>query len=197
MTRYFSFILLFMVHYSVLAQDRIVKTSGDEIKARVLEIGLSEIQYRHPDSLQGVIWRIPKAEVFMVQFENGAKEVFESNLPAIQIQEQSSHSPEIMYNLGKEDALKYYSGNGAMWGSAASTMVMFPLGLAGSVAIASTPPKVDARWVSDVSLIGNPAYEKGYREQAHKRKKGKALAGVGIGVGIQLSLIMLLVASAY
>ncbi|MBD1396471.1 hypothetical protein H9Q13_04785 [Pontibacter sp. JH31] len=197
MPKYCTILLLVLVHYHVLAQDRIIKISGEELRARVLEIGLSDIQYRHPDSLQGVIRRIPKTEVFMVQFENGTKEVFESHLPSIQVYDQRSLKPDYLYNLGKEDALKYYSGNGAMWGSAASSMVMFPLGLAGSVAIAATPPKVDARWVSDVNLIGNPDYEKGYREQAHRRKKGKALAGVGIGVGIQLSLIMLLVASAY
>lgn len=187
--------MFLFLQQGVFAQDKIVKITGDEIQARVIEITLHEILYRHPDSLQGVTWRLPKAEVFMVQFENGGKEVFEHHLPgngseAVRTQEQ-------MYQLGREDALKYYTGNGAMWGSAASTMVMFPLGLVGSVVIGSTKPKVDPRWVSDVNLISDPAYASGYQEQAARKKKNKALAGAGIGLGLQLTAILLLVATAY
>jgi hypothetical protein len=93
------------------------------------------------------------------------------------------------------DAKQYYKGNGAMWGSAASTMVMFPLGLAGSLVIGATPPKVKSTLVSDVRLLEEQDYLKGYKEQAARKKRGKALAGVGIGAGIQLGLIILIVST--
>lgn len=185
-------IMLLGLFQTLPAQDRIVKLSGEEISARVLEITLHEIVYQHPDSLHGLTWRIPKAEVFMVRFENGTKEVFEQQLADSLVSEAQGLTPEQLYALGKEDAALYYKGNGAMWGSAASSMVMFPIGLAGSIAIGATPPKIKPDRVSDVNLLAQQDYLKGYKEQAHRKKKGKALAGVGIGAGIQLGLIILI-----
>jgi hypothetical protein len=188
-------LLFFGGQQALLAQDKIVKVTGEEIPARVLEITLLEILYQHPDSLQGVTWRIPKAEVFMVKFENGTREVFEQHLADSLGSVAQGLTPDQLYALGKEDARLYYKGNGAMWGSAASTMVMFPIGLAGSIAIGATPPKVKPDRVSDVSLLAEQDYLLGYKEQAHRKKKGKALAGVGIGVVAQIGLIILIVSN--
>lgn len=167
------------------------------MSARILEITLQEILFQHPDSLQGMTWRIPKSEVFMVQFQDGTKEVFEQNLPASPATKAAALTPEELRLLGREDALKYYTGSGAMWGSAASAFTMFPIGLVGSVVIGATPPKIENHRISDVNLLQYPDYVQGYKEQAHRRKKGKVLAGVGIGVGIQLTAMMLLMAVMY
>jgi hypothetical protein len=194
MKRILSILFMILLHQHVYAQDKIVKVSGEEIPARVLEITLHEILFQHPDSLQGITQRLAKSDVFMVRFENGTKEVFAQNLPGSTAAE-ALRTPDEMYNLGRQDALKYYKGNGAMWGSAASSLVMFPIGLAGSLAIGATPPKVEKQPVSDVQLLMDPAYVKGYKEQAHRKKKGKALAGVGIGAGIQLAMVMFILAA--
>ncbi|MHC2993201.1 hypothetical protein OB13_17030 [Pontibacter sp. HJ8] len=192
---FLTFGILFLLQLSVCAQDKIVKVTGDEIKARILEITLHEVLYQYPDSLQGIARRLPKGEVFMIQFENGSKEVFEQNLPDSPANLHSAWSPEMMQSLGREDALKYYKGNGAMWGSAASSLIMFPIGLAGSLVIGATPPRTENFRVSDTHLLSYTDYVQGYQKQAHKRKKNKALAGVGIGVGIQLTLVMLVLAA--
>lgn len=187
------FLLIFSLQHLALAQDTILKKTGEEIPSRVLEITLHEVLYQHPDSLQGITRRLPKTEVFMVKFENGTKEVFEQldSLSGI----AQGMTPDQLYALGKEDAKQYYKGNGAMWGSAASSMVMFPLGLAGSLVIGATPPKVKPDHVSDIRLLEDQDYMKGYKEQAARKKRGKALAGVGIGAGIQLGLIILIVST--
>jgi hypothetical protein len=194
MKRVLFIALMILLHQQVFAQDKIVKVSGEEIPARVLEITLHEILYQHPDSLQGTTQRLAKSDVFMVQFENGTKEVFAQNLPG-SVAAETLRTPDEMYNLGKQDALKYYKGNGAMWGSAASSMVMFPIGLAGSLAIGATPPKVENQQVSDVQLLMDPDYVKGYKKQAHRKKQGKALAGVGIGAGVQLAMVMIILSA--
>ncbi|MDO6391288.1 hypothetical protein Q4E40_14200 [Pontibacter sp. BT731] len=187
-------LLFFSLHHLLLAQDTIIKKTGEEIPSRVLEITLHEVLYQHPDSLQGITWRLPKAEVFMVKFENGTKEVFEQQPDSLSGIAPGMTADEL-YALGMADAKQYYKGNGAMWGSAASTMVMFPLGLAGSLVIGATPPKVKSTLVSDVRLLEEQDYLKGYKEQAARKKRGKALAGVGIGAGIQLGLIILIVST--
>jgi hypothetical protein len=193
MKSFLPILFMILLHQHVYAQDKIVKITGEEIPARVLEITLHEILFQHPDSLQGVTWRIPKTDVFMVKFENGTKEVFEQHLSDSLSSRAQGLTPDQLYRLGKEDASLYYKGNGAMWGSAASSLVMFPIGLAGSIAIGATPPKIKPDRVSDISLLSEQDYLLGYKEQAHRKKKGKALAGAGIGVGVQLGLLILFI----
>lgn len=196
MKKYITLALLFVLLHQVQAQDKIVKTNGEELAAHVLEITLQEVIYRHPDSAQtGVFRQLPKAEVFMVQFANGTKEVFSENLPAATTA-VAALSPEQMYNLGRQDAIKYYKGNGAMWGSAAST-VLFPYGLAGPLIIGLVPPKAPKNGVSDHSYLSDPVYVKGYETQARKKKTGKVLAGTGIGLSVVLVSVMVLLASVY
>jgi hypothetical protein len=180
MKRILLFVLFAFAVQSASAQDYIVKINGEEIFARVLEITLQEVIYQQPaDSLKEITERIPRSEVFMVRFANGTREVFGENLPEAQVTEVLRTSDE-MYMLGKQDALKYYKGTGAMWGSAASSLI-WPYGYAGSLAIGLTRPKAQNHPVSDYNLLTDPHYVRGYEDQAKKKKGRKALAGAGIG----------------
>ena len=58
------------------AQDVILKTNGDEIQAKVKEIGVSEIKYKKFDNKSGPVYTILKSEVFMITYENGSKDWF-------------------------------------------------------------------------------------------------------------------------
>jgi hypothetical protein len=59
------------------AQDIIVKrdASAEEIKAKVIEIGETNISYRKWANLEGPIYTIKKSEVFFIRYENGEKDV--------------------------------------------------------------------------------------------------------------------------
>lgn len=179
------------------AQDIILLKSGQELHGRVREISLDSVFWQQPDSLQGPRSGIAKGEVFMIKYANGSKQVFSENLPDSQALAQTATSQEELYRLGQQDASLYYKGNGAMWGSAASSMVAFPFGLVGSIAIGASPAHIQQHRVSDPNLLTEQEYVRGYMEQANRKKKGKALAGVGIGVGIQLAAIMILLSSIY
>lgn len=189
-------IMLTLLLHSAFAQDTIVKVNGDEIPARVLEITLNEILYHQPDSSQEVILRLPKAEVFMIRFENGTKEVFTENLPGNAAVAEEVLTADQLYLLGKNDALLYYRGNGVLWGSAASALV-FPYGLAGSAVLAFTPPSVNHNRVSDVALLSYPDYVRGYKEQAQKRKIGKAAGGAALGTLVGVAATVLIILSAW
>jgi hypothetical protein len=69
---------LFTLFTGMLAhgQDIIVQKNGDEIKAKVEQVLDSEIKYRKFDNLSGPLYSIKKAEVFMIRYENGSKDVF-------------------------------------------------------------------------------------------------------------------------
>ena len=182
--------LLLVLLQSAFAQDKILKLNGDEIKARVLEIKLQEIVYRHPDSMDGKMHMLPIAEVFMVQYANGTKEMIAK--PVGSQSSEPAKTPEQMYELGQKDAQLLYKGNGAMWGSAASSFV-FPYGLAGSAAIGLVKPKAENHPVSDVRYLSDPDYVRGYEDKAKRKKWGKVAAGTGIGLGVASVFIAILV----
>lgn len=57
------------------AQDIITKCNGEEIEAKVTEIGDTQIKYRKYENPQGAIYNIPASEVFVIRFEDGTREV--------------------------------------------------------------------------------------------------------------------------
>jgi len=57
--------------------DIIVFRNGNEVKAKVTEIGTDEIKYKRCDYLTGPVMSVKKSEVFMIKYANGEKEVFE------------------------------------------------------------------------------------------------------------------------
>lgn len=182
--------ILILLLQNAFAQDVIVKLNGDEVKARILEIKLQEIVYSHPDSMDGKMLMLPTAEVFMVRFANGTKEMIAK--PDASQSNELARTPEQMYELGQKDAQLLYKGNGAMWGSAASSFV-FPYGLAGSAAIGLVKPKAENHPVSDVRYLSDPDYVRGYEDKAKRKKWGKVAAGTGIGLGVASVFIAILV----
>jgi hypothetical protein len=58
------------------AQDIITFKNGDEVKAKISEIGLTEIKYKRIDNPNGPLYTVSKASVFMIKYENGTKDVF-------------------------------------------------------------------------------------------------------------------------
>ena len=57
------------------SQDNIVLKTGEEISAKVLEIGIGEIKYKKASNIEGPTYTISKSDVFMIKYENGTKEV--------------------------------------------------------------------------------------------------------------------------
>ncbi len=66
------------------AQDVIIKRNGDEIKAKVEQVLDAEVKYRKFENLTGPLYSMPKADIFMIRYENGAKDVFEEQKPPVQ-----------------------------------------------------------------------------------------------------------------
>lgn len=58
------------------SQDIITTRDGDEIEAKVLEIDSQNVKYRLYSEPDGVMYTVRKADLMMIQYENGRKEVF-------------------------------------------------------------------------------------------------------------------------
>jgi hypothetical protein len=85
MRRFFIILTALFGSASVMsAQDLITLKTGNEIKAIVQEIGADVVKYKRYENAQGPSYSILKAEIFMIKYENGTKDVFEqdSNPPA-------------------------------------------------------------------------------------------------------------------
>jgi hypothetical protein len=65
------------------SQDVITKKSGEEIQAKVLEVGQTDIKYKYFNNPDGPAFTIPKSDVLMIRYENGVKDIFsEPSQPA-------------------------------------------------------------------------------------------------------------------
>lgn len=73
----------------------------------------------------------------------------------------------------------------------------YSLGLVVPASLAISKPNIKRHLVSDVKLLSDPFYMKGYEKQAHKKKAVKALVGTGLGVAIIATAFVILYSSAH
>jgi hypothetical protein len=59
-----------------LAQDIITLKNGEEVKALVQEVGATEIKYKKFENATGPTYVLQKAEIFMIKYANGERDVF-------------------------------------------------------------------------------------------------------------------------
>jgi len=68
-----------LVTTSDIECDIIILKNGDEIAAKVLEVGQNEIKYLMCDNIYGPTFTINKNEVFKINFSNGTSTVFKQS----------------------------------------------------------------------------------------------------------------------
>lgn len=73
----FAVLLLFCIG-DLFSQDIIVKNNGENIKAKISEVGITEIRYKRWDNLNGPIMVISKQDVATIKYKNGTKEIINS-----------------------------------------------------------------------------------------------------------------------
>ena len=89
-----KFLILFLLcSVALFAQDIIVQNNGNTILSKVVEIGATEVKYKKFSNLNGPTYTIAKAEILVINYENGEKESFKNT--------QSSGSVVNMNNIGK------------------------------------------------------------------------------------------------
>jgi hypothetical protein len=69
---------VFFVH-ALYAQDVITKQNGDVINSKITEVGTETVKYKKFELPNGPDYTISAAEIFMIKYENGNKDVFEKN----------------------------------------------------------------------------------------------------------------------
>ena len=76
MKRITLFAMLLVFASSIFAQDIITLKTGDEINAKVVEVGSTEIKYKKWNNQDGPTYVMNVSDVFSVKYQNGEKDVF-------------------------------------------------------------------------------------------------------------------------
>lgn len=188
--------LLCIVTFCVLSintycQDLITLKNGDQTRAKILEMSPTEIRFNKQinDSIYESFVRIlNKVDVFMINYSNGTKEVF-NNKPSEPIVEV----PKITVGEGKTDAAKYYSGQGCGAGGVLLTTVLISplIGLIPAIAISSKPPLQENLNIPK-DKVKNSEYLAEYTSEAYKIKKGIVWRCWGAGAVISVVATILI-----
>ena len=187
----FTFLAFIAISITGFSQDFITKKSGEDIRAKVLEVNQTDIRFKKFDNLNGPTFTMLKSEIMMIRYENGTKDVFNQK----ENDKVESEVPkEDLRMKGKRDSEKNYKGkkSGAGW-TAATTILLSPIiGVIPAVACASSEPSDENLNYRDNELMKNYQYNKAYVEKAKKTKKKKVWTSFGISSGAWLLLILLL-----
>tara|TARA_B110001450_G_scaffold223624_1_gene220862 strand:- start:701 stop:1417 length:717 start_codon:yes stop_codon:yes gene_type:complete len=70
-------LIITSLSFNVFSQDIILKRSGDQIKAKVIEVSDEYIKYKKNGFENGPDFKMSVSEIFMLTFENGEKMMFE------------------------------------------------------------------------------------------------------------------------
>lgn len=76
MKRLSLFFVVALICSFVNAQDVITKKNGEDINAKIIEVGTTEVRYKQADNLNGPTFVLNKSEILMIRYENGSKEIF-------------------------------------------------------------------------------------------------------------------------
>ncbi len=214
-----------LIGLNASAQDTITKKNGEDIKAKVLEVTKTEIKYKRFESPEGAIYTMDKADIVMIRYKDGTKDLFlqevaattpkfpagedkenMANQPApsqienktISTFDKSVYDAMSMAQRGEYDAQAYYRNyRSAATGTFLLTIFTSPVaGLFPAIGISKTPPKNENLNYPKEQLMQIKDYANAYKTKAHKMKKRKTWAGYAFGAAISGAIIACLTVMA-
>lgn len=104
MKKLFSAVVLMTIAcVSAWSQDLITKRTGEDIKAKVTEVGQTEIKYKKYDNPDGPVYSIPVSEVLIIRYENGSNDIF-NQAPSVSGNQYANNGAGQYYgNRGERD----------------------------------------------------------------------------------------------
>ena len=148
-------------------QDNILLQNGEEILSKVIEVNQDLIKYKKYANLEGPTYSIDKADVFMIRYENGEKDIFRKN----------EYSKYENFDNGKNAADTLHSAGPSFIGGVVFNWI-------GAVIINSMEPnRLPPTYAEDVNFMyqNNPDFQKGYKMQAKQINVRAGWIGAGLG----------------
>ncbi len=109
--------------FTAKSQDFIVKSNGDEIKARISDVSPTEVKYRNFDNPTGANITINKSDIFMIKYENGTKVIVKHDAAPSQSTGSSTdtQSPNIAGTIELGGEISYVSTSASTANSSSSS----------------------------------------------------------------------------
>ena len=113
--------------------DIIVLNNGEEIEAKVLEVGLSEVKYKKCDNPDGPVFIESRSTIFMIKYQNGTKTVLKGEQSTEEVKQTTVHennAPEKeKKNMDENDYIDTFNSNDKSW--VVAVVLWFFLGVIG------------------------------------------------------------------
>ena len=183
------FILFICLSNIIKAQDTLTMRSGENILAKVIEVGTSEVKYKKLDNLNGPVFSMLKLDLLLIKYENGTKDDYSS----IKKIDEKSVGVENLFIQGQNDAIVYYKGYKTA-GTAAlfSTLgTSFFTGMAIELITSDADIKDENLGYPNLNLMKNEQYFRGYQQKAKEIKRKKIHSNYILGLKIQGGLAIL------
>ena len=167
-----------------LGQDLITKKNGEDIKAKVTEVTLSEIKYKKFENLEGPIYSLLIKDVLIIRYENGSKDLFTQDTPSISNFEQGQLDASKFYYVPKSDESLVLT----------TTSLLTPLvgGIAAAIESNKEIKDQNLNYLNK-TLINNTEYKNGYKQMAVKIRKKKIFEKFLLGTGFNLAIVLFLI----
>ncbi len=190
MKKTFLTALQFIVPLTIcFCQDILTTKTGEDVLAKIIEVGHTEIKYKKFDNQDGPVFTLLRSDVLMIRYENGTKDIF------TEVEKKSTPAESDLdpYPRGQLDALRYYDGyKGAGTGTLIVSLLSPLVGLIPAIACSSTPPKDKNLMYPNSGLMKNSDYYRGYTSKARKVKSRKVWRNWLIAFGVNLVLVLAL-----
>lgn len=70
---------IIFLSYAGFTQDLIIKKSGEELKVKITEVSENDVKYKKTGFKTGPTFTISNANIFMIKYSNGEKQMFNNN----------------------------------------------------------------------------------------------------------------------
>jgi hypothetical protein len=190
--RRFTLILLSIIFNTTFSfsQDIITTKAGEDILAKISEVGHTEIKYKKFDNQDGPAFTLLRSDVLMIRYENGTKDIFNEEPKSVAVSPAANAN---LYLQGKMDADTFYEGyKGAGTGTLMVSLISPLIGLIPAIVCSSTRPRDQKLMYPDADLMKNVNYHNGYTQRAKKVKSKKVWKNWLIAFGVNVVLAIAL-----
>jgi hypothetical protein len=165
------------------SQDIITMKTGEDILAKLTDVTTTEIKYKKFDNQNGPTFSILRADVLMIRYEDGSKDIFT----------ETTNKPSVndIANKGIQDAMTNYKGKNSGTGWTVATTILFTplIGIIPAVACAAKTPSDHNLDYKDAELMNDYLYNMSYKKTAHRTKKKKVWLGFGLASVLWLVIV--------
>lgn len=190
---FFSVLILLLLS-NVYAQDIITKKTGEDIQSKIIEVGHDEVKYKKFDFQDGPTYTLLKSEIFLIRYENGTKDIFNTtNKDKSEL--NFDPSSDNLFRKGEADASLYYKGHrGAGTGVLITSLLSPIVGLIPAIATSASKPRYKSLGFPNEKLMENPDYFMGYTKKAKRIKQGKVWLNWGVALSVNVAAVVIITA---